>query len=182
MDSRASSNTSEKSETRLSSLSPLGFTFYRAAEKAAAAAAQSDDQPSDEEPAPTSDVERPDDSEVEESKPKPKPKKKGKGKGKGKGGVAIPDDWPWEQAKKIFMEPDVLPADQVEVSANLSVLSQETEFIMSTAGLEKPRCRRPGTVLGHRKRIQVRLCDMSFAFISSIHSLQQQRGASPQRC
>ena len=84
---------------------------FRAAEKAAAA--QSEDEESEDEPAPTSDVERPDGSD-EEPKPKPKPKK-GKGKGKGKGGVSIPEEWPWEEAKKIFTKPDVLPADEVDV-------------------------------------------------------------------
>jgi flap endonuclease-1 len=84
--------------------------LFRAAEKAA----QAQDEPSEdeaEEPAPTSDIERPD-SDGEE-KPKPKPKKK---KGKGKGGVVIPEEWPWEEAKKVFLKPDVLPADEVEVS------------------------------------------------------------------
>lgn len=75
---------------------------------------QSEDEASDEEPAPTSDVERPDGTDDEESKPKPKPKKK-KGKGKGKGGVSIPEEWLWEDAKRVFMKPDVLPADEVEV-------------------------------------------------------------------
>lgn len=34
---------------------------------------------------------------------------------KKKGGVFVPEDWPWEQAKKLFEKPDVLPADEVEV-------------------------------------------------------------------
>jgi flap endonuclease-1 len=81
---------------------------------------QSEGELSEDEPAPTSDVERPDDSDGE-AKPKPKPKKKGKGKGKG--GVMIPDEWPWEEAKQVFMEPDVLPADEVEVRSDISYLS-----------------------------------------------------------
>ncbi len=32
------------------------------------------------------------------------------------GGMQLPEFWPWEQAKEIFLRPDVLPADQVEVS------------------------------------------------------------------
>ena len=35
---------------------------------------------------------------------------------KKKGGVSIPDEWPWEEAKKLFEKPDVLPAGEVEVS------------------------------------------------------------------
>ena len=47
---------------------------------------------------------------------KEKTKSSSKGKGKGKGGVMMPDEWLWEDAKKIFENPDVLPADEVEVS------------------------------------------------------------------
>jgi len=46
----------------------------------------------------------------DETGAKPKPKK-----AKAKGGVQIPEHWPWEEAKKLFEKPDVLPADQVEV-------------------------------------------------------------------
>jgi flap endonuclease-1 len=35
---------------------------------------------------------------------------------KKKGGMQIPDDWKWEDAKKLFTHADVTPADQVEVS------------------------------------------------------------------
>lgn len=34
---------------------------------------------------------------------------------KKKGGVQVPDDWPWEQAKRLFEKPDVTPADELEV-------------------------------------------------------------------
>jgi flap endonuclease-1 len=104
----------------------------RAAEKAAAEAAQSESEEEEEEPAPTSDVERPDESDNEgdeKPKPKPKPKKKGKGRGKAKGGMQIPEEWPWEDAKKVFMKPDVLPANEVEVS-HYPVFSCPTCFIL----------------------------------------------------
>ena len=53
------------------------------------------------------------------AKEKGKAAVKGKGKGKGKGGgTQIPDEWPWEEAKKIFEKPDVLPADEVEVGVS----------------------------------------------------------------
>lgn len=55
-------------------------------------------------------------SEEKKKKAKATPAKvKGKAKGKSRGGVQIPDEWDWESAKKIFEEPDVLPADEVEV-------------------------------------------------------------------
>lgn len=29
--------------------------------------------------------------------------------------MSIPEEWPWEEAKKIFEKPDVVPAEEVEV-------------------------------------------------------------------
>lgn len=34
---------------------------------------------------------------------------------KKKGGIQIPEEWPWQEAKKFFEKPDVTPADEVEV-------------------------------------------------------------------
>lgn len=31
----------------------------------------------------------------------------------------MPEEWPWEEAKKIFQKPDVTPADEVEVRSLL---------------------------------------------------------------
>lgn len=73
------------------------------AEKQAAAASEDE---AEDEPAPTSDVEPAEDT------PKKKPKK---GKGKGSGGIKIPEEWPWEEAKKLFEKPDVVSADELEV-------------------------------------------------------------------
>jgi flap endonuclease-1 len=39
---------------------------------------------------------------------------------KRKGGIQVPAEWPWEEAKKIFEQPDVTPADQIEVSQLLA--------------------------------------------------------------
>ena len=36
---------------------------------------------------------------------------------KKKGGVHVPEYWPWQEAKKLFEKPDVLPAEEVEVRA-----------------------------------------------------------------
>jgi len=36
---------------------------------------------------------------------------------KKKGGVQVPEDWPWEKAKGLFLEPEVIPADEIEVRA-----------------------------------------------------------------
>lgn len=36
---------------------------------------------------------------------------------RGAGGVHVPDEWMWEEAKKLFEKPDVTPASEIEVSA-----------------------------------------------------------------
>ena len=134
--------------------------FSRSENKKAAAAAAADSEDSDavsetDEPAPTSDVEMPDpvdddagsddnkeEKGPEESKEKrsngkeTKSTRKGKGKGKGKGGVMMPDEWPWEDAKKIFEIPDVLPADEVEVCP--CRLIEGFCLIVFVAGVEQP--------------------------------------------
>jgi flap endonuclease-1 len=99
------------------------FPLRRSESKKAAAAEQSDSEDvasEADEPAPTSDIEVPDvqdGSEREGEEPVTKKKKASAKKGKKrKGGVMIPDEWPWEEAKKIFVNPEVLPADEVEVS------------------------------------------------------------------
>jgi flap endonuclease-1 len=40
----------------------------------------------------------------------------GKKKPPAKGGMQLPEYWPWEEAKKIFMTPDVTPGAELEVS------------------------------------------------------------------
>ena len=37
---------------------------------------------------------------------------------KKKGGISVPEEWPWEEAKRVFEKPDVTPADELEVSGN----------------------------------------------------------------
>ena len=39
---------------------------------------------------------------------------------KKKGGVTVPEYWPWEEAKKVFQKPDVMPADEIEVGHLIS--------------------------------------------------------------
>lgn len=48
------------------------------------------------------------DKEDEEEENAPKKRKRA-------GGVSVPEEWPWEDAKRVFQKPDVTPADQVEV-------------------------------------------------------------------
>jgi flap endonuclease-1 len=54
-------------------------------------------------------------------KKKAEPKKAPIKKKKAIGGMQLPEYWPWEEAKKLFMNPDVTPADEMEVSIPLTV-------------------------------------------------------------
>lgn len=55
------------------------------------------------------------DKEAGEEESAPKKRKRA-------GGVSVPEEWPWEEAKKVFQKPDVTPADQVEVRPLLCYL------------------------------------------------------------
>ncbi|KAF8158036.1 PIN domain-like protein [Crassisporium funariophilum] len=137
--------------------------------KKAAAAPESDDEdiPSEvDEPAPTSDVEMPDNPDAdsddekefkEENAPsqettkkkkaagkeKEKAASKGKkAKGKGRGGVQMPDEWPWEEAKQIFMKPDVLPADEVELEWVNPDVDGLVQFLVTEKGFNEDRVRK----------------------------------------
>lgn len=46
--------------------------------------------------------------------------KKKKKKKAGGGGIQMPEEWPWEEAKKVFEHPDVLRAEEVEVRCFVS--------------------------------------------------------------
>ncbi|KAJ7022631.1 flap endonuclease 1 [Mycena alexandri] len=110
----------------------------KSAEKAAAA--PSDDEEEEDLPAPTSDVEKPSDDEDDEPKPKPKPKKKGKGKGKG--GITVPEEWPWEDAKKVFQKPDVTPADEIELEWTNPDVDGLVQFLVTEKGFNEERVRK----------------------------------------
>ncbi|KAF8206535.1 PIN domain-like protein [Mycena galopus ATCC 62051] len=111
----------------------------KAAEKAAAAG-PSDDEEEEDPPAPTSDVEKASDDEDDEPKSKPKPKKKGKGKGKG--GIVVPEEWPWEDAKKVFEKPDVTPADEVELEWTNPDVDGLVQFLVTEKGFNEERVRK----------------------------------------
>ncbi|KAF9524260.1 PIN domain-like protein [Crepidotus variabilis] len=129
--------------------------------KKAAAAAESDSEAEHDEPAPTSDVEMPDpdvsddekdqgedeDEEKKEEKKKLKAKEKAKsnakGKGKkGKGGVQFPEEWPWEDAKKIFEKPEVLPADDIELEWKNPDVDGLVQFLVTEKGFNEERVRK----------------------------------------
>ena len=45
---------------------------------------------------------------------------------KKKGGVQIPDEWPWEEAKRVFEKPDVTPADEIEARSFSFLVNAQT--------------------------------------------------------
>ncbi|KAF9067216.1 PIN domain-like protein [Rhodocollybia butyracea] len=107
------------------------------------AAAEEEEEEEEEEPTPESDIERPDDSDAEmPSASKPKPKLKKKGKGKGKGGVSMPEDWPWEEAKELFLKPDVTPADEVELEWQNPDVDGLIQFLVTEKGFNEERVRK----------------------------------------
>ncbi|KAF9519632.1 hypothetical protein BS47DRAFT_1370647 [Hydnum rufescens UP504] len=104
--------------------------------KAVAKAAEVEDEESDDgEEEPRSDEERGD------------KKKKGKGKKtksakKGAGGVQVPQEWLWEEAKKLFEKPDVTPADEIELSWEAPDVDGLVEFLVRDKGFNEDRVRK----------------------------------------
>ncbi|CAA7265483.1 unnamed protein product [Cyclocybe aegerita] len=104
-----------------------------------------------EEHAPTSDVEMdsdadersPEEKQAEaEKKEKEKAAQKAKAKRKGKGGIQVPEEWPWEDAKKIFEKPDVLPADEVELEWQNPDVDGLVQFLVTEKGFNEERVRK----------------------------------------
>lgn len=48
---------------------------------------------------------------------------------KKKGGVHVPEEWPWEAAKELFLKPDVTPAESFDVSPPKRPLTVHDKFI-----------------------------------------------------
>ncbi|KAN0124674.1 PIN domain-like protein [Lactarius tabidus] len=61
---------------------------------------------------------------------------------KRKGGVHVPDEWPWEEAKKIFAEPDVTPADQIQLDWEAPDVEGLVDFLVKEKGFNEERVRK----------------------------------------
>jgi len=61
---------------------------------------------------------------------------------KKKGGIQIPEEWPWEEAKKLFEEPDVTPADQIELDWKEPDVDGLVEFMVTQKGFSEDRIRK----------------------------------------
>ncbi|KAG9031349.1 Elongation of fatty acids protein 2 [Tulasnella sp. JGI-2019a] len=92
-----------------------------------------------------------DDQEDGESKPSAS-KAKGKGRAKAnakplavkakKGGISVPEYWPWEEAKELFMKPDVTPADDLELIWEAPDVEGLVEFLVKEKGFNEDRVRK----------------------------------------
>lgn len=87
----------------------------KASENAAVLAQQSDSEPDEHE---SEEGEGPDpvDGENSASQSTPKKKKKPAKKKITAGGMQLPEFWPWEEAKQLFITPDVQKAEDLDVS------------------------------------------------------------------
>ena len=75
---------------------------------------------------------------------------------KRKGGVQVPDEWPWEEAKKIFAEPDVTPADQIQVRNRSACVRANNSGLMDPAArMGDSKRRRTRRLSGEGEGIQV---------------------------
>lgn len=104
----------------------------RAAENAALAAEESESEPESEE---GGDMVVNSDGEEVQVTPKKKTPKKKKGK-KPSAGMQIPEHWPWEEAKKLFITPDVVKADDLEVEWKKPDVEGLVEFLVREKGFK----------------------------------------------
>ncbi|KAG1780602.1 PIN domain-like protein [Suillus placidus] len=61
---------------------------------------------------------------------------------KKKGGVQIPEEWPWEEAKKLFEKPDVVPASEVELEWKDPDVDGLVQFLVTEKGFNEDRVRK----------------------------------------
>ncbi|CAE6420390.1 unnamed protein product [Rhizoctonia solani] len=59
-----------------------------------------------------------------------------------RGGIHVPDYYPWEEAKKLFLQPDVTPADQVELVWEAPDVDGLVEFLVVEKGFNEERVRK----------------------------------------
>ncbi|EIM81467.1 PIN domain-like protein [Stereum hirsutum FP-91666 SS1] len=79
-------------------------------------------------------------AEVEEEQEEKKPKKAASARRQG--GVQIPEFWPWEEAKKVFQKPDVIPADEVELDWKAPDVDGLVQFLVVEKGFNEDRVRK----------------------------------------
>ena len=55
---------------------------------------------------------------------------------KKRAGVSVPEEWPWEEAKKLFDNPDVLPASEVELDWKSPDVDGLVQFLVNEKGFK----------------------------------------------
>jgi len=60
--------------------------------------------------------------------------------GKVKGGVVVPESWPWERAKELFLKPDVTPADDIDLEWKAPDIEGLVEFLVRDKGFKWVYC------------------------------------------
>ncbi|GMK58317.1 hypothetical protein CspeluHIS016_0503490 [Cutaneotrichosporon spelunceum] len=73
---------------------------------------------------------------VSPKKKKSKPKKK-----KTSAGMQIPEHWPWEDAKQLFLQPDVIKGDDLELDWKQPDVEGLVEFLVREKGFKEDRVR-----------------------------------------
>jgi len=61
---------------------------------------------------------------------------------KKRGGIQIPEEWPWEEAKKLFENPDVTPADQIDLEWKEPDVEGLVDFLVREKGFMEDRVRK----------------------------------------
>ncbi|CAE6407258.1 unnamed protein product [Rhizoctonia solani] len=59
-----------------------------------------------------------------------------------RGGIHVPEYYPWEEAKKLFLKPDVTPADQVELVWEAPDVEGLVQFLVVEKGFNEERVRK----------------------------------------
>ncbi|KAI0769985.1 PIN domain-like protein [Fomes fomentarius] len=66
---------------------------------------------------------------------------------KKKGGIQIPEEWPWEAAKELFMKPDVTSADKLDLEWKNPDIEGLVDFLVKEKGFNEERVRKGGEKL-----------------------------------
>jgi len=61
---------------------------------------------------------------------------------KKKGGIQVPEEWPWEEAKKVFEQPDVTPAAELELEWKHPDVDGLVQFLVTEKGFNEERVRK----------------------------------------
>jgi flap endonuclease-1 len=61
---------------------------------------------------------------------------------KKKGGISVPEEWPWEEAKKVFQKPDVMPAEELELEWTNPDVDGLVQFLVTEKGFSEERVRK----------------------------------------